>query len=170
MSSKVLESLNEARETEANLLAEAEMLEARLQEIQTQILLKRGAIQALESLIDTTGSLESSSGSGGISESQEGSGRSARSTKEEMRERRKVVAALLYEKGGATVSDLLRDVVDRLGKEIKPHHLRNVLKKFTSDFVKGEEHGVWLLSDEAKNRYSTIDFDDVDSESDSETS
>ena len=170
MSSKVLESLNEARETEAKLLAEAEMLETRLQEIQTQILLKRGAIQALESLVDSTGTLRESSGSNGILESSEGSGRSARSTKEEMRERRKIVGLLLYEKGGATVSDLLPDVVERLGKEIKPHHLRNVLKKFTSDFVKGEEHGVWLLSDEAKNRYSTIDFDDVDSESDSETS
>ena len=170
MSSKVIESLNEARETEAQLLAEAEMLEARLQEIQTQILLKRGAIQALESLIDSAVSLESSGGAGGFSGAQEVGGRSARSTKEEMRERRKIVAMLLYEKGGATVSDLLPDVIERLGKDIKPHHLRNVLKKFTSDFVKGEEHGVWLLSDDAQIRYSSIDFEDVDSESDSETS
>ena len=170
MSSKVIESLNEARESEAQLLAEAAMLEARLQEIQTQILLKRGAIQALESLIDVSISLDSSVFSDTTATSQEMGGRSARSTKGEMRERRKVVASLLYEKGGATVSDLLPEGVERLGKDIKPHHLRNVLKKFTSDFVKGEEHGVWLLSEDAYSRYSSDNFGDIDSESDSETS
>lgn len=170
MSSKVIASLNEAREIEASLVAEAARLETELQEIQRQILLKRGAIQALEALISTPDvSVVLTSGGGDIA-SESSSGRSARSTKEEMRERRRIVGLLLYEKGGATVNDLLPTVNERLGKNIKPHHLRNVLKKFTSDFVKGEEHGVWELTEEAKTRYSTDLFGEIDSESDSETS
>ena len=169
MSSKVIESLKEAREAEAYLMAEAESLQARLQEVQTQILLNKGAIQALESLID--GSVPSGfmRHRGGLASVSNTTGRSSRSTKEEMRERRRVVARLLFEKGGSTVSDLLPEVVERLGRDIKPHNLRNVLKKFESDFVRGEEHGVWLLSEDARERYAYGSEDELESESESET-
>lgn len=169
MSLKVIASLNEAREIEANLVAEATRLETELQEVQRQILLKRGAIQALEALISTPDiSVVSVSEGSAVSDST--SGRSARSTKGEMRERRRIVGLLLCERGGTTVNELLPAVNERLGKAIKAHHLRNVLKKFTSDFVKGEEHGVWELTAEALVRYSSDGFVDIDSESDSETS
>ncbi len=163
MSIRVSASLRDARLREGQLLSRVSQLELELASVREDLLRQQGAVFALEGLLTDRdrGSIRSGS-SPVVSEL----GRSPRSTKEEMQNRRQVVARILFQKGSCTANELLPFVCDELGYELKIHHLRNVLKKYTSDFIKGEDHGVWQLSESAKDFYSIeFEWDSEESES-----
>ena len=158
---RVVASLREARLLEGQLLTRVSELEREIATVREQLLRQQGAISALEGLLtdhDRISNISSSTSSMGEL------GRSPRSTKEEMQNRRTVVARILLQRGSCSANELLPIVCEELGYSLKIHHLRNVLKKYTSDFVKGDDHGVWQLSDSAKDFYS------IENELDSEES
>ena len=140
-----------------------------LKTAQEQLLLQQGAIKMLEELLQPI-DVNTTSLSGFDSDrASESSRRAKRSTKGEMQIRRRVVTKILFENGNSTANEMLPLVNAQLSYDLKIHHLRNVLKKFTSDFVSGEEHGVWCLTESARLKHMS-DSSDYSSEDDSSIS
>ena len=140
-----------------------------LKKAQEQLLLQQGAIKMLEELLQPSDiNVPLLSGFQGEQVPSDNR-RAKRSTKGEMQVRRRIVTKVLFEHGNSTANEILPFVNGILSYDLKIHHLRNVLKKFTSDFVKGEEHGVWCLTDSARVRYMSEGSDQF-SEDDSSSS
>ena len=152
------ERLLQEKAKEQELKEKVRLAKEALKAAQEQLLLQQGAIKMLEELlqpIDQVGSLS------GFQAGQiyNGNRRAKRSTKGEMQVRRRIVTKVLFEQGNSTANEILPIVNGILSYDLKIHHLRNVLKKFTSDFIKGEEHGVWCLTESARVRYMSDDSD-----------
>lgn len=136
---------------------------------QEQLLLQQGAIKMLEELLEPV-DVNLTLVSGFESDREPVSNRRAkRSTKGEMQVRRRIVTKILFENGNSTANEMLPLVNAQLSYDLKIHHLRNVLKKFTSDFVSGQDHGVWCLTESAKVKHIS-DSNDYSSEDDSSSS
>ena len=154
---------------EHDLKEKVRLAKEALKTAEEQLLLQQGAIKMLEELLQPI-DVNTSSLSGFESEQVPTSNRRAkRSTKGEMQIRRRIVTKILFENGNSTANEILPLVNTQLSYDLKIHHLRNVLKKFTSDFVSGEEHGVWCLTESAKMRHMS-DSNDYSYEDDSSSS
>jgi hypothetical protein len=159
--------LQQEKEKEQELKEQVRLAQEALKGLQEQLLIQQGAIKMLEELlqyspINTVNSKQSSS-EGASLENQ----RARRSTKDDMQVRKRAVIKVLFENGNCTANEMLTEVNALLPYDIKIHHLRNVLKKFTSEFEKGEDHGVWCLTNDARNKYASQGDDYSDDESSS---
>ena len=163
------ERLLQEKAKEHDLKEKVRLAQEALKTAQEQLLLQQGAIKMLEELLQPV-DVNSTSFTGFESEQVPDSNRRAkRSTKGEMQIRRRIVIKVLFENGNSTANEMLPLVNDQLSYDLKIHHLRNVLKKFTSDFVSGEEHGVWCLTESARMKHMS-DSKDYSSEDDSSSS
>ena len=163
------ERLLQEKAKEQELKEKVRLAKEALKTAQEQLLLQQGAIKMLEELlqpVDISGPLLSGFQGEQVSA---GNRRAKRSTKGEMQVRRRIVTKVLFEHGNSTANEILPIVNGLLSYDLKIHHLRNVLKKFTSDFEKGEEHGVWCLTESATLRHMS-DSNDYFSEDDSSSS
>ena len=79
--------------------------------------------------------------------------RAKRSTKGEMQVRRRIVTKVLFEHGNSTANEILPFCQWNFIVRFENSSFKKCLKKFIADFVKGEEHGVWCLTDSARVRY-----------------
>ncbi len=154
--------LEEEKAKEQQLEETVRTLEMELANVKAELLRQQGAVAMLEKM------MLSGAVSAGISDSQVGSQadsanrRAKRSTKKEMQVRRRIVIKVLSEQGSSTANEILPTVNELLGYDLKIHHLRNVLKKFTSSFKKGEDHGVWCLTESALQNQGLDGFGDSD--------
>jgi hypothetical protein len=163
------EQLREEIAKEHQLQEQVRILETQLETVRSALLRQQGAVQMLEKI--TANSI----GSGGfvLSEvdgsSVQNSSRAKRSTKQDMESRRKVVIQVLQENGPSTAKEMLPSVNAQLGDNLKIHHLRNVLQKFTSSFEKGDEHGIWCLKNQGVGPHSSVGIELLESSEDSTT-
>ena len=131
------ERLLHEKAKEHDLKEKVRLAQEALKTAQEQLLLQQGAIKMLEELLQPV-DVNSSSFTGFESEQVSASNRRAkRSTKGEMQIRRRIVTKILFENGNSTANEMLPLVNAQLSYDLKIHHLRNVLKKFTSDSSRG---------------------------------
>ena len=163
------ERLLQEKAKEHELKEKVRLAQEALKTAQEQLLLQQGAIKMLEELlqpIDVNADSFSGFEAGRVPDVNR---RAKRSTKGEMQIRRRVVTKILFENGNSTANEMLPLVNAQLSYDLKIHHLRNVLKKFTSDFISGEEHGVWCLTESARMKHMS-ESNDYSSEDDSSSS
>ena len=164
------EQLREEIAKEQQLQEQVRILETQLETVRSALLRQQGAVQMLERI--TANSI----GSGGFVKSEgdgsfaQNSSRAKRSTKQDMESRRKVVIQVLQENGPSTAKEMLSSVNAQLGDNLKIHHLRNVLQKFTSSFEKGDEHGIWCLKNQGLGTHGSLGSELLESSEDSTTS
>jgi hypothetical protein len=82
--------------------------------------------------------------------------RAQRATKAEMERRRKVVAEVFFVRGDLTPKDLKPLVDMALGEPMEPHLLRAVLRRFDNTFGARAEHGLWGLTEAAKEELASF--------------
>ena len=172
MSIVIQNRLDVERNKEQALHKKMHELEQELSSVREELLRQQGAVKMLESLLEPSvdsgvNSLHSSPTT--LLNLDASNARAKRSTKDEMRNRRRIVARVLFEMGSCTANEMLDQVNAELDDKMKIHHLRNVLKKFTSDFEKGDEHGVWELSSVLREKLQSEGFDQYEFSEDSDT-
>ena len=144
------EKLQDAKEKERALKESVRLAKEALQAAQEQLLLQQGAIKMLEELLQSSEMHSQNNVGSALQASSGGNRRAKRSTKREMQIRKRAAIKILFENGDSTANDMLPYVNALLPYDLEINHLRNVLKKFTSDFQKGGEHGVWCLTDSSR--------------------
>ena len=164
------EQLREEIAKEQQLQEQVRILETQLEIVRTTLLRQQGAVQMLEKITANTIGIGSGVQLSRGSVAVEDSNRAKRSTKQDMELRRNVVIQVLQENGPSTAKEMLPYVNAQLGDNLKIHHLRNVLQKFTSSFEKGDEHGIWCLKNQSIGAYSPVVTDLLESSEDSATS
>lgn len=147
------EKLQHAKSKERDLKESVRLAKEALQAAQERLLLQQGAIKMLEELLQSSSMSPDSIVGSALGASSVNNRRAKRSTKREMQIRKRAAIKILFENGDSTANDMLPEVNALLPYDLEINHLRNVLKKFTSDFKKGEDHGVWCLTDSARTNF-----------------
>ena len=147
------EKLQHAKAKERDLKEGVRLAKEALQAAQEQLLLQQGAIKMLEELLQSSDVNPHNNVGVVVGASSVNSRRAKRSTKRELQIRKRAAHKILIENGDSTANDMLPEVNALLPYDLEINHLRNVLKKFTSDFKKGEDHGVWCLTDSARTNF-----------------
>ncbi len=155
----LVDRLQIEREKEQGLMQQVLDAEHTLDQLRQELLRQQGAVSLLEELISGDPISSEESMVVGTTSASGKPVRSKRSTKREMIERRNLLLRELGEKGALSAKELFDSIQDEVPADFKIHHLRNVLKKFDKYFMKGEEHGVWCLTEFGETSYRTDNSD-----------
>jgi hypothetical protein len=148
-----------------------ERLESEIRDKQEELLRCQGKILAFEELLKNSASVFGAGytvGSHGFGDNRPSDlkaikERAPRTTKKEMERRRQMVGLTFHRHGDLSAKELQPLVEELLGYEMEPHHLRAVLRKFTQDFIKKDDHGIWGLTTNPVDQIGSWEEEDFDS-------
>jgi hypothetical protein len=166
----------------ADQLRVEEMLKQEIKNKQEELLRCQGKILAYEELLKSSSSgffygdseMFAVRGNNRLSELKGVKERAPRTTKKEMERRRLMVGKVFFQHGDLSAKELQPLVEELLGYPMEPHHLRAVLRKFSTDFIQKNDHGIWGLKEDVATDFSMIEqdhsliFDDSSSSSETE--
>ena len=167
----IRQKLQKARKNKDSLESEFQDLEEKLREIEKGLFTVEGEIGVLLELLKSAGledNVEKDRGEFELSKNNTDETikkpRAQRATKEEMKKRFHAVGGIFFEKGDLTVKELEPLLNEALGYELEAHRQRGILYRYPNVFEPKEEHGIWGLTEEGRDYFSSLNVEDRDSE------